>query len=98
MTTGVPDDFPALVKFTVKQLKIVPDGLDGQVETEKTIKILVNNLSSIGTSLAELRNPHGTGHGKEVAYKGLEEHHARLAVGLATTVGVFLFQTHQKNP
>ena len=29
---------------------------------------------------------------------GLETHHARFAVRMATTVGVFLYEVHARNP
>jgi hypothetical protein len=77
------DDFPALVKLALKQLRIVPDSIHDEANAKDVIKRLINNLGSMGTSLAELRNLHGTGHGKNAAYKGLEAHHARLAVRVA---------------
>lgn len=92
------DDMPALVKAAVGSLPIVPAGLDGEDEAKKTIKVLVNNLASMGRSMAELRNAYGTGHGKDAGHKGLEASHARLAVNAATAVGVFLFELHQANP
>jgi hypothetical protein len=73
------DDLPALVKTTVKSLAVVPDGIANNSEAEKTIIILVNNLASMGRSLAELRNEFGSGHGKDAGHQGLESHHARLA-------------------
>jgi hypothetical protein len=95
---GKNDDLQGLVKLTVKQLKVVPDGIQNKGSAEDAIKRLMNNLTSMGSSLAELRNLHGTGHGKNAAYKGLEEHQSRLAVRVATAIGVFLFEAHQKTP
>ena len=92
------DDLPALVKLTVKSVRVVPDGIDDRTKWEGTIVRLVNNLSSVGHSLAELRNAFGTGHGKDAAHKGLELHHARLVVHMATTVGVFLHAAHEREP
>lgn len=85
------DDFPALVRQATKQLAIVPSGLENCEQTRKSITVLINNLASIGHHLAELRNPYGTGHGKDAGHVGLEMHHARLAVGIATALGGFLF-------
>jgi hypothetical protein len=45
-----------------------------------------------------LRNAFGTGHGKDAAHRGLDTHHARLIVHVATTVGVFLYEAHERNP
>jgi AbiJ N-terminal domain 3/Abortive infection C-terminus len=92
------DDMPALVRAAVGCLPVVPIGLDEENEAKKTVKVLVNNLASMGRSMAELRNAYGTGHGKDAGHKGLESSHARLAVNAATAVGVFLFELHQANP
>ena len=89
------DDLPALVRLTVKSLPVVPSGLQGDAETEKMIVTLVNNLASAGRSLAELRNRFGTGHGKSASHSGLGVPHARLAVGVSTTVAVFLYEVHR---
>jgi hypothetical protein len=89
------DDFPALVRATVKALTIVPDGLPASEKTEKTIRVILSNLSSLGHHLAELRNPFGTGHGKDAVHVGLEKHHARLAVGAASVLAAFLFDCHE---
>jgi polyhydroxyalkanoate synthesis regulator phasin len=90
------DDFPGLVRATIKLLDFLPDHASGDTKTAENLKILLNNLGSIGERLAQLRNPYGTGHGKDPLHKGLEEHHARLAVGVATSLGVFLFEAHQR--
>ncbi len=95
ITLSPIDDFPSLVKLTVKSLQLVPYHVQQKAEAENTVKVLINNLSSVGRTLAELRNPYGTGHGKDIDYRGLEAHHARLAVGVATAVGIFLFEAHR---
>jgi hypothetical protein len=89
------EDLPALVKATIKALKIIPDNLVKSGGTEKTITVLLNNLSSIGHHLAELRNLYGTGHGKLTHHVGLEKRHARLAVGAAATLALFLYESHE---
>ena len=72
--------------------------IENQGKWNGVILKLVNNLSSVGQSLAELRNAFGTGHGRPAAHIGLEAHHAQLAVRMATTVGVFLYEVHERNP
>lgn len=89
------EDLPALVKVTINNLKIIPDNLAKAGGTEKTITVLLNNLGSITQQLAELRNLYGTGHGKLTGHVGLEKRHAKLAVGMAATLAVFLFESHE---
>ena len=97
---GIPDDddLPGLVRLTVNTLPVVPAGIDDAARWEGTIVRLVNNLSSLGRSLAELRNAFGTGHGQPAGHVGLDVHHAGLAVRMATGVGVFLYEVHKRNP
>lgn len=92
---GKGDDFPRLVRMTLKELKLAPDDIPGQAKAAETIRILLQNLATVANGLAELRNPFGTGHGKPAHAKGLRARHARLAVGAATTLGVFLFDTYK---
>jgi hypothetical protein len=88
---------PALVKAAVDAVPTVPNGLSESEQTKKTIRIFVNNVASIGRSLAELRNSHGTGHGKDALHKGLEPRHARFIVSSAIAVSTFLFECHKSS-
>jgi len=90
---GTPD-VPTLTKETFKALKLVPDGVPEAARGADVIKRLLSNLATIGSGLAELRGLYGTGHGKHGNAKGLTARHARLAVGAAASLCVFLFQTH----
>ena len=92
------DDMPRLVKRVVNSLPVVPAGIENPTRWENVVVRLVNNLSSLGRSLAELRNAFGTGHGKTAGHIGLDTHHAQLAVRMATAVGVFLYEVHKENP
>jgi hypothetical protein len=89
-------EFPRLVRLTLKELELVPDQIAAQAKGADTIRVLLNNLASISNGLAEIRNHYGTGHGKHARSKGLQRRHARLAVGAASTLGVFLFETYQE--
>jgi hypothetical protein len=96
---GVPfakyDDLPKLVKGTVTHLELTPDDIPDQVKASETIKRLLSNLAAITNGVAELRNHYGTGHGRIKANKGLQSRHAKLAVGAASTLAVFLTETHK---
>jgi hypothetical protein len=95
ITVSKNEDFPALVKATVKSLSVVPKSLAAQPQSEKTISALLGNLSAIGHQPAEMRNQSGTGHGKSTEHVGLEKKHAKLAVGAAATLAVFLYECHE---
>jgi hypothetical protein len=92
--TDKPDVQP-LVRRTAEELKLVPDKVPELAKGAESIKKLLGNLAAVCQSLAELRNLYGTGHGKEGRTKGLLPRHAKLAVGAAATLAVFLFETHK---
>lgn len=91
---GMPD-IPTLTKATLKELNLVPEGVPKGARGADVIKRLLSNLSTVGQGLAELRGLYGTGHGQHGAASGLTARHARLAVGAASTLVVFLFETHE---
>jgi hypothetical protein len=88
-----PDLLP-LVRRVLEELQLVPDGIAEDLKGARSIKSLLGNLAVIAQNMAELRNLYGTGHGKSSRRKGLSPRHARLIVGAATTLVVFLFETH----
>lgn len=90
------DDLPQLVKRTVKELKLTPSDIPDQAKAADTIRILLSNLATITNGIAQLRNKYGTGHGKAASSKGLGPRHAKLAVGAASTLAVFLAETHRE--
>lgn len=89
-------DIGQLTGETFKLLKLMPKGIPDTVPAAKEVKSILGNLRAIVTSIAELRNPYGSGHGKSAAYKGLEERHAKLAVGSSITLVGFLWDTHER--
>lgn len=89
-------DLPELVKLTSKELELTPDDIPDKSKAADTIKRLLSNLASITQGVAELRNHYGTGHGKSASTKGLQSRHAKLAVGAASTLAVFLTETHNE--
>lgn len=91
-------DLPELVKLTVKELELTPNDIPDKAKAAETIKRLLSNLATITQGIAELRNHYGTGHGKAAGAKGLSSRHAKLAVGAASTLAVFLAETHNEKP
>lgn len=92
---GSPD-MPTLTKTTLKELKLVPESVPEAARGADVIKKLLSNLGTIGNGLAELRGLYGTGHGKHGSASGLSARHAKLAVGAAAALAVFLFETHKE--
>jgi hypothetical protein len=92
---GKSEDLPGLARLTIKNLNIVPKDIAELSQAQKTITVLLNNLGSIGNQLAEMRNQFGTGHGKSSEHVGLQRRHAKLAVGAAATLAVFLYECHE---
>jgi hypothetical protein len=91
------DDLLALVRKTAKALQLTPDDIADTARGAKTIKRMLMNMGTLVQGSAELRNAFGTGHGKSKtqAQSRLKPRHARLAVGSAATIGVFLYETHE---
>lgn len=89
-------DIAQLVKETRKSLGLIPDTIPNSAKGAEIIRRLLSNLGNIAQGLGELRNLYGTGHGKHGRSKGLNPRHARLAVGAAATLTLFLFETHQE--
>jgi len=88
-------DLPKLVRTVTKELRLTPDDVKDAEKTTEAMKKLLGSLSAAVQSLAELRNLVGTGHGRDGRARGPRPRHARLAVGAATTLAMFLFETHE---
>ena len=92
------DTRDGLGRFTTKTLGLVPDAIPENAKGAETIRVLLSNLASVTGRMAELRNWYGTGHGKHPRAQALQPRHARLAVGSATTLVTFLYETHLARP
>lgn len=92
---GKPE-IPELTKATLKELKLVPEGIEDAAKGSEVMKRLLQNLGTIGHNLAELRGLYGTGHGKHARAETVTPRHAKLAVGAAATLATFLFDTHRE--
>ncbi len=93
--SGAPD-LSTLTKATLKELDLVPEGVSEAARGGDVIRRILQNLGAIGNGLAELRGLYGTGHGREGRATGLKARHAKLAVGAASTLVSFLFDTHKE--
>ncbi len=86
--------FHSLLRATLKELDLIPEGVPESRRGKKVIQGILGSLGTVGNGVAELRNLYGTGHGRHGAAGGLQERHAKLAVGAMATLAVFLFETH----
>lgn len=89
-------DLVRVVKEAGKRLKITPDSVISGVTGEESIRKVLGSLAGVVAGTAELRNLYGTGHGKAASVSGLGPRHARLAVGAASTLAVFIFETYNE--
>jgi Abortive infection C-terminus len=74
------------------------DGASGMTISKRTDNTLRNTLAALATltqGIAELRGQLGTGHGANPEVERPPTEVARLAVGVATTLGVFLWDVHR---
>jgi hypothetical protein len=88
-------DLPKLMKETAKELKLAPTDIPEEARAVDIIRPVLGSLSTVVQGIAELRNHYGTGHGKSATFKGLSPRHAKLAVGAAETLAIFLIETHK---
>ena len=88
-------DLIKLVTVTTDSLNLTPKNIDDSIPLSKTIKQILQSLRSIAGGIAELRNPYGSGHGKTANFKGLEERHAKLAIGSCATLVNFLWDSYE---
>jgi len=87
-------DLMTLAKATLKTLELVPSDVDDAKKGADVVRRCLQQLEAVVSSLGELRNLYGTGHGRDGKWKGLGPRHARLAVGAAITVAQFIADTY----
>lgn len=85
-----------LVDETMKLLKVTPDHIPETAKEAKAIKAILGSLKGIASNIAIIRNAYGSGHGKSSSYKGLQERHAKLAIGSSITLVQFLWDSYER--
>jgi len=88
-------DVNTLIKLTMKTLEIHVDSVSDSNPEAETIKKILGSLSGIAGGISELRNSHGSGHGKDINYQGLTTRHADLAVGSSVALVKYLWDTYE---
>ena len=87
-------DLGDLVKAASKALKLLPDDVPNAARGVDAIRKTLRSLAATVAGLGEMRNHYGSGHGQDGRARGLAPRHARLAVGAASTLATFLFETY----
>lgn len=85
----------ALVRQTLKCLELAPDDIPERSRGLDAIRGTLNSLGNIAHQIDELRALYGSGHGRASSARGLTPRHARLAVGSAGTLCLFLVETFE---
>ena len=91
--TSTSWDLPRLVKETSKVVRVTPQDVSDTSPSADTIRKVLGSLAGVVAGIEELRNAYGTGHGRSPGRSGLGPRHARLAVGAASTIATFLYET-----
>ena len=91
-TLSGSETLPQLVKQVRGVLK-----LDTEGQTGDTLKRTLSALSGLTQGIAELRGQLGSGHGHHPSVATPDPSVARLAVGAATTLGVFLYEAFRNS-
>ena len=85
-----------LVDETMKLLEITPKHIPDTAKEATAIKAILGSLKGIASQIAIIRNAYGSGHGKSASYKGLQERHAKLAIGSSVTLVNFLWDSFER--
>lgn len=89
-------DVGNLVDETMKLLEITPKHISETAKEATAIKAILGSLKGIASQIAIIRNAYGSGHGKSASYKGLQERHAKLAIGSSVTLVNFLWDSFER--
>ncbi len=89
------DDVSQLTGKVLNALDLRPENVLSSDQGADSIKAILGSLRAIPSKLAELRNSYGSGHGKSASFVGLEERHAKLAVGCSTAFVDFVWSTYE---
>ncbi len=91
-------DLPKLMRITLKELNLLPEHVDKSVKGAEAARRVLSSFANVTQGMTELRSLYGTGHGKHGKSKAIKPRHAKLAVGAATTLAIFLFETFNEPP
>lgn len=93
---GTSEKLPALVKKACKRLQLAPEDVSEKARGIESIRLVLSNLGTIAQHVSELRNLYGS-HGGSHDRRGLLPRHARLTIGAAGTLALFLLETYEEH-
>jgi hypothetical protein len=93
MEPATRSDLPRLVRDVGTELGLVPQGIPNETKAADTVRRILGSLSTLVSGIDDLRNLYGTGHGR-LPGRGVQPRHAKLVVGAASALSVFLWETH----
>lgn len=88
------DNLPRLTKTVLDEITSRMNIVD--TESAEIIKRIDGSLATLIQSIGELRNKHGTGHGRVENKKIIDGKYSALAVNAASTISYFLLQLYQE--
>ena len=92
-------DLPRLLRETLGQLRLVPEGVDGEQDVSESLRKMAGGLQTTIQGICELRNTHGfASHGREAAFQQLESVQALLVARSSDAIVNFLFRIHRNYP
>lgn len=87
--------FQQLVSKCLEELDILPAKVEVSSPIVGSLKKIYGSLKGIVAPIAEIRNEYGTGHGKTADFIELDSVHAKLLVGMSSTLVQFLWESHK---
>jgi hypothetical protein len=87
------EDLPRLVRMVIDEIGLEEGSSDEKVNL--LVRRIIGNLNSLTGCIAELRNLHGTGHGKAEKTIIIQTSHAALVVNSAITIGLFFYRSFE---
>jgi hypothetical protein len=91
----IPDKFPSLLTRALEALGLHARAVAGDTEVAGATRRILGGLHQIGLGVNELRNDHGTGHGRIDNGTRLSLRHARLAAGAAAVLATVMVDTFE---
>ena len=88
-------DFPEVMTLSMDLLGVMPSQVDATTEGGKQLRKVYQAIRTVVEAINELRNDHGTGHGRTLP-SGVSVEAARFMIRQATMVAEMLLSSHDR--